>query len=59
MKYCCYILLGLASAVFTKIGRIKPLYEVVEYLWSTIVKRTMCHLPTNAFPFSRVTRDVD
>jgi len=30
MKYRCYILLSLDSAAFTKIGRFKPLYEVVE-----------------------------
>jgi len=39
MKIRGYILLSLVSGVFTKIGRIKPLYEVVQCFWS---KRKMC-----------------
>jgi len=42
MKYRCCILLSLVSGAFTKIGRIKPLYEVVECRQSTRVKRIMC-----------------
>jgi len=42
MKFRCYILLSLVSGGFTEIGRIKPLYEVVECLRSTSAKRIMC-----------------